>query len=531
MKQRAAYTLLLAAAAFLSSCLNTPEVVEPMEQTEILSLSEDEVVAAARAHYERYKQSTRVVGGDGEQAQWPWQAKPHAPYDLGEYEIDWSSAYTKYQYNPPRVHTDFDIIKENDFIYFPDTSNHYSGMKLRSRFVSVQTPDTIMQYIATYIPHVSYYDRYYSVRHGGGRIGLMEVNFSGNVLCTTLDGYHYAVYRVRQGEVVSESNLYANFPPREWSYETFFIIMQDFHIGVCKLSVLPEDDFAWTTEIETVIVVLEKDDDEQEESSKPRVVSYGTVYKYTPDLSKMNEYVKFYKHIGGGGSSNDEEEDDDNTSAGANGIDGKTPEEVSEDIFNNYGNLADSVKTKVNTMIAEMAEDCMGKELLLQLMEKNRSIGISYDPNTPIANHQYNPATQTHNITLKKVESEVFLHELFHVYQYITSNYNYSPASANYEIEAQMARYIYMKTSGYQHIRARIDAYKSTSVGKITIGLYEHFTQSGVWNPSNQHQAVYDRAITTLVNKARYNKVTLQKRDGFVGHQFNNINDLREKCK
>ncbi|MBR1958333.1 MAG: hypothetical protein IKA28_04980, partial [Tidjanibacter sp.] len=179
------HLFLLAAAAFLSSCLNTPEVEEPVEQTEILSLSEDEVVAAARAHYERYKQTTRIVCGDGEKPMWIWQAKPHAPYDLGEYEIDWSSAYTKYEKdenNQIRVHTDFDIIKENDFIYFLDPDDHSYGIKLRSRFVSVQTPDTIVQYIATYIPHESYYDRYYTVRHGGGRIGLTLVfTIIGNI--------------------------------------------------------------------------------------------------------------------------------------------------------------------------------------------------------------------------------------------------------------------------------------------------------------------------------------------------------------
>ena len=524
------HLFLLAATALLSSCLNTPEVEEPVEQTEILSLSEDEVVAAARAHYERYKQTTRIVGGDGEKPMWSWQAKPHAPYDLGEYEIDWSSAYTKYQYNPPKVHTDFDIIKENDFIYFPNSSNYYSGMKLRSRFVSVQTPDTIIQYIATYIPHPAYYDRYYTVRHGGGRIGLREVNFSGKVLCTTLDGYHYAVYRVWQGEITAESNLYANFPPRDWLYERFFTIMQDTHIGVCKLGEvvenagdLTEDDIARIVLIEEIVI--------NGSVTRPRIVNSGTVYKYTPDLSTMNEYVKFYRPIGGGGggSSNNDNEAGGDTSAG--GIDGKTPEEVSEDIFNNYGNLADSVKTKLNTMIAEIAEDCMGKELLSQLMEKNRSIGVSYDPNIPISNHEYNPATQTHNITLKRGEGDVLLHELFHVYQYITSNYNYSPASANYEIEAQMARYIYMKEHKYKYVQARVAEYSKTPVGPIIMALYNKIKKDGIWNFSNDIQIPYNRAVRIIINKHQTKGITLQSSaDGLVRDKFCNINNLRKNC-
>ncbi len=439
------HLFLLAAAALLSSCLNTPEVEEPVEQTEILSLSEDEVVAAARAHYERYKQTTRIVCGDGEKPMWIWQAKPHAPYDLGEYEIDWLSAYTKYEKygnNPIRIHTDFDIIKENDFIYFPDSSDYYSGMKLRSRFVSVQTPDTIIQYIATYIPHPAYYDRYYTVRHGGGRIGLREVNFSGKVLCTTLDGYHYAVYRVWQGEITAESNLYANFPPRDWLYERFFTIMQDTHIGVCRLGEMVEN-AGDLTEDEIARIVLIEEIVINGSVTRPRIVNSGTVYKYTPDLSTMNEYVKFYRHIGGGGggSSNNDNEDGGDTSAG--GIDGKTPEEVSEDIFNNYGNLADSVKTKLNTMIAEIAEDCMGKELLSQLMEESVAVGLSFsnEGNSKFY-HDSNGVVMVNN------HSEGLMHELFHAYQYNVSCQGnvatYSGLIKNFEAEAHIAAYFYM---------------------------------------------------------------------------------------
>lgn len=449
------HLFLLAAAAFLSSCLNTPEVEESVEQTEILSLSEDEVVAAARAHYERYKQTTRIVCGDGEKPMWIWQAKPHAPYDLGEYEIDWSSAYTKYQYNPPKVHTDFDIIKENDFIYFPNSSNYYSGMKLRSRFVSVQTPDTIIQYIATYIPHPAYYDRYYTVRHGGGRIGLREVNFSGKVLCTTLDGYHYAVYLVWQGEIVSESNLYANFPPRDWSYEYFFSIMRDTDIGVCRLGEvvenagdLTEDEIARIVLIEEIVI--------NGSVTRPRIVNSGTVYKYTPDLSTMNEYVKFYRPIGGGGggSSNNDNEAGGDTSAG--GIDGKTPEEVSEDIFNNYGNLADSVKTKLNTMIAEIAANCMGKQVLSRLISDNIGVGFSL---SSTGNSKYKP--ESNIIQMVNFHSEELLHELFHALQLEIKAHNSVSAMAekevNYEIEAYVATYAYMRKSRVEDVLDRKD--------------------------------------------------------------------------
>lgn len=469
------HLFLLAAAAFLSSCLNTPEVEESVEQTEILSLSEDEVVAAARAHYERYKQTTRIVGGDGEKPMWSWQAKPHAPYDLGEYEIDWSSAYTKYENNPIRVHTDFDIIKENDFIYFPNSSNYYSGMKLRSRFVSVQTPDTIIQYIATYIPHPAYYDRYYTVRHGGGRIGLREVNFSGKVLCTTLDGYHYAVYRVWQGEITAESNLYANFPPRDWLYERFFTIMQDTHIGVCKLGEVVEN-AGDLTEDEIASIVLIEEIVINGSVTRPRIVNSGTVYKYTPDLSTMNEYVKFYRPIGGGGggSSNNDDEAGGDTSAG--GIDGKTPEEVSEDIFNNYGNLADSVKTKLNTMIAEIAEDCMGKELLSSLVEGNINVRFV------VSNTGTSYTVETNTVKMQDFHSGVLLHELFHALQFKEKAggnvQKFTSAQVNHEIEAYVAYYSYLVRGG-PDMEERMSDFESGAFGKKIKEINEFITRNG----------------------------------------------------
>ena len=428
-----------------SSCLNIMEA--PVVGSEdCLNLTDEEAIAAAKAYYD--KQVSRIVCGEGDKPMWPWQAKPHAPYDLGEYEVVWESGYIKNY--PGKIHVDFDIIKEHDFIYFPDTCNHYSGMKLRSRFVSVQTPDTIVQYIATYIPHEAYYDRYYTVRHGGGSIGLLEVNFSGRELHTTLEGYHYAAYRVWQGEITKKIELYnAPIMTMRQRYEEFFNIMEGYHLGVCKLSeevvdtsTLTEDDVANVILIEEISIVAPK--------PKLRIIHFGTIYKYTPDLSSMNEYVKFYNHLGGGGggssSSNDDEEGDNNTSDGTNGIDGKTPEEVSEDIFNNYGNLADSVKTKVNTMIAEIAADCMGKELLSRLMGNNVNVkfGTSSEGNSRFG-HKTNEVIMVNNY------SEVLLHELFHAYQYnVACQKNvstYEGLIRNFEAEAYVAMYFFMDRS------------------------------------------------------------------------------------
>ena len=463
MKRLLAYLAAISIVALVASCLNTlePGVSVETEEGEVLDITNDEAIATARAHYERYKQTSRVVCGEGvDQPMWPWQAKPHAPYDLGEYEIVWSSGYTKYYSG--KVLTDFDIIKEHDFVFFPDTSDHRSGIKLRSRFVSVQSPDTTIQYIATYIPHKAYYDRYYKVRHGGGRVGLKEVNFSGWVLYTTLDGYHYAAYCVWQGDVISESNLYANFPSKDWSYEHFFSIMQDLNIGVCKLSeevtdtsTLTEDDIASIVLIEEISIVAPK--------PKLRVVHYGTIYKYTPDWSTVSSYTKFYKHPGtggGGGGGATVETLPDSGATPPNvttpSIDGRTPEEVSEDIFNNYGNLADSVKTKVNTMIAEIAENCMGKQVLSRVISDNICVGFSL---SSTGNSKYK--LESNIIQMANFHSEELLHELFHALQLEIKAHNSVSAmdekEVNYEIEAYVATYAYMRRSRVEDVLDRKD--------------------------------------------------------------------------
>ena len=89
MKRLLAYLAAISLVALVASCLNTLEPDVSAEEAvgveEVgLPRTTEEAIAAAREYYERHKEESRVVGGDGDQPLWPWQAKPHAPYDLGE---------------------------------------------------------------------------------------------------------------------------------------------------------------------------------------------------------------------------------------------------------------------------------------------------------------------------------------------------------------------------------------------------------------------------------------------------------------
>lgn len=540
-------------AALLSSCLNTLELVAPahhIPQTE--DVTHTDALLAAQQYHTQYKELlTRVVNSNlGDDPRWPWQEdlgdasspdpdtgvnNTSAPYPIGNHTIDWEHALVGE--NQYRREVIADIYKDTEFLmYFPDTLPDV-GLRLYSHFFSVEDfqLDTLNQYIATYIPDRDYLSKYENVRETRGYIGFRQSKFCGVMLYTTLTGHHVAAYRFRNGHMVGDSFLYDHTVNPTTRYNNFFTIMDGVDIGVYRATDISYDTTQWVVWRVNlwgkVIVYMYK-------KKSYGYVNPSWLYDNTvlPGIDVRELIVEpiidpLIGGGGGGGGSSDNDDDEAGGDTSAGGIDGKTPEEVSEDIFNNYGNLADSVKTKLNTMIAEIAEDCMGKELLSQLMEKNRSIGVSYDPNIPISNHEYNPDTQTHNITLKRGEGDVLLHELFHVYQYITSDYNYSPASANYEIEAQMARYIYMKEHKYKYVQARVAEYSKTPVGPIIMALYNKIKKDGIWNFSNDIQIPYNRAVRIIINKHQTKGITLQSSaDGLVRDKFCNINNLRKNC-
>ena len=182
-------------------------------------------------------------------------------------------------------------------------------------------------------------------------------------------------------------------------------------------------------------------------------------------------------------------------------------------------------------MIAEIAEDCMGKELLSKLTKYDKIITIAYDEAKRTSTHQYDPENITHTITLKQFASDALLHELFHAYQYAQCNYNYSPSSANYEIEAQIARFVYMKTHKLSTVKSRIDEFKKTTFGVTTSALYHKLHPNNYWVFNQNTQNVYNRSVQIFINKSRCLGVTLQHTDGFVRDKFNNMNELRINCK
>lgn len=526
--------------ASMMSCMNVLESsIYPNQTYAELSSDDAAVVAAAKAYHDKYAtRGARMVGGDtGENPLYPWQVNPAAPYVLGEYDVDWSSAIVKHEVG--RIWTDYEITKEIAFIQFPDTTDYYSGIELRSRFVSIQTPSEITQYIATYIPHEIYYNSYNTARLGGGRIGLRECNFSGHVLFTTLDGYHHSVYKVWQGEIVREVELYNGNIPMINRYEEFFDVMQGQLIGVCKLhSSSPEGGTITEIDGEQVVVIDPILIRPNVLTSGPIISLVGFSFLYTTKHPSIEDCSLFFKPgsgtSGGGGSSSNPDGDDDSDNDDESDYT-PTLEEAKQDaenLFTNYQDLSNGEQQSIDSMILEILSDCMGRELLNQLQEANRDITFSFDPNIKASQHSYNGSS--HSIIMKRHYSEVFLHELFHAYQTTTN----TQGSANIEIEAQLARYVYMVNHEDPYILHRLEGYLKCDLGT---GIAQLDDSINLPMSSQERESVIQNSIvklTKILNNTIHNHNSNQSEqmtplvliNQDSNKTFNNITELRKNC-
>ncbi|MBQ3071054.1 MAG: hypothetical protein IJD12_05150 [Tidjanibacter sp.] len=478
-------------AALLSSCLNTLELVAPahhIPQTE--DVTHTDALLAAQQYHTQYKELlTRVVNSNlGDDPRWPWQEdlgdtsspdpdtgvnNTSAPYPIGNHTIDWEHALVgENQYRREII---ADIYKDTEFLmYFPDTLPDV-GLRLYSHFFSVEDfqLDTLNQYIATYIPDRDYLSKYENVRETRGYIGFRQSKFCGVMLYTTLTGHHVAAYRFRNGHMIGASFLYDHTVNPTTRYNNFFTIMDGVDIGVYRATDISYDTTQWVVWRVNlwgkVIVYMYK-------KKSYGYVNPSWLYDNTvlPGIDVRELIVEpiidpLIGGGGGGGGSSDNDDDEAGGDTSAGGIDGKTPEEVSEDIFNNYGNLADSVKTKLNTMIAEIAEDCMGKELLSQLMEKSVAVGLSFsnEGNSKFY-HDSNGVVMVNN------HSEGLMHELFHAYQYNVSCQGnvatYAGLIKNFEAEAYVATYFYMNR--YAPYNSAISDRLETFINNNLIGYH-----------------------------------------------------------
>ena len=427
--------LFLLVAVMLSACVNTLELAVP-KSSERAGVTHEGAVANAKAYFD-----THFGFNTRSNDQTP---TPDAPYVVGNLVPDWESGVTVA--SERKSYTDFAMQKDYRYFLLPDEelAEQTQAVELYSRFVSVEdvVDGTMSQYVATYIPDEAYLKSYGALAQDYGINCAEWYDFSGVVLYTLPHGHHVAAYRYEEGELLAGSFLYDTAQTTEQNIADFVSVMEGMRVSIEEQQEGTRSDVLYGGTIEEIVIVYD--------TGFP-IIIIDTTDTWENGNRLIEPFDNFHIVLGGGGgtTTTEEEEEED------------FEKELVEDLFDT-SNLTDEQVEEVGKMLMEIIQDCMGEELYRQLKTMYKKSGdiltIIYDPNNTedsmIAyGDSFNSSdefAQTLTINLFDTTSDVLLHELFHAYQIFCANTGeeFGMATANYEIEAQLAKYLYGLRNG-----------------------------------------------------------------------------------
>ena len=514
---------LLCMAVLLSSCVNTLELVAPRGEGRVMS--HEVAVADAKAYFDtHFGQNTR----SNDQA-----PTEEAPYAVGNLVPDWESGVT--MADNERAYTDFAIQKDyRFFLALEDEEQRICGLELYSRLASVVDfeLDGMNQYVATYIPDISFLSCYdYFVEEG--LLTCEHIDwFTGVVLYTNLWGYHVAAYKYYDGVLVDSSFLNDTAQTEEENLADFMRVMKGIALFVAPTSegtrAIVADDISGGQ-----IIYYYNDSGELVWSycqidgivaTRPTLKPITLVGDDFVDVRtiKNDTIAPIVPSGGGGGSTTSTEKEE------------PTGEEIAEDLFDT-SNLEEPEKAAVADMLEEIYADCMGKALLDSLIanESNIQYATSYPDNYDIPEELINTSAYIYDQDMLVYRGEgvdVLLHELFHTYQYrmINSEETFEASNAKLEIEAQIARTLFavrLKDKGEQ---SYYNALNETRLGFAFVYLTNHYIshtaelQSSV---NSKYTKLYDYIGTYLSDHLGYNYVS-----GDVSYDYELLTAISKNC-
>ena len=407
-------------------------------------MSHEVAVADAKAYFDtHFGQNTRSNN------QAPTE---EAPYVVGNLVPDWESGVT--MADNERAYTDFAIQKAyRFFLALEDEEGQVCGLELYSRLASVVDFELegMNQYVATYIPDISFLSCYdYFVEEE--LLTCEHIDwFTGVVLYTNLWGYHVAAYKYYDGVLVDSSFLNDASKTEEENLADFMRVMKGVALFVAPTSegtraIVAEDisggqiiyyydesgELVWSyCQIDGIVATrptLKPISIPGEDIVDVRTIKNDTIAPIVPSGGG-----------GGSGSTSTEKEE-------------PTGEDMAEKIFENYDSLSPEEKEELKNAMQQIIEDCMGK-MLTNALKNNKfqpHYTTSYPDNFDIPEELINTSAYIYDqgmIVYRGEGADALLHELFHAYQYlmVNSEEEFDVAKANYEIEAQIARINYYK--------------------------------------------------------------------------------------
>lgn len=213
-----------------------------------------------------------------------------------------------------------------------------------------------------------------------------------------------------------------------------------------------------------------------------------------------------------------------------------TPEETAKKaapeatkIFDPKSKLLDKDWEKIERLIEKIMIDCMGGNLYNGLFDYLGGKTFKIQLDAKVSGSSFSGST----ITLNSMESNKLFHEMFHAYQaYGETLITYNNATANLEVEANIAQYRYLSKLSIPDSPDWNDVYVHTSFGKKITDLSERLDPNGKLPPnskSNEFRQAFSNAAqeTELLNPFKY--YFDASRDN--SKNTANIQNLTKNCK
>lgn len=487
----------------LSACVNSLELATPNGRNR--SQDREQAIREAVAYFDNHR-ALLTRSAEAEPSE-------EVPFVAGDIVVDWESAVTVA--NEEKRYTDFTMRKDNRFyLLLEQEGEQMEAVELYSRFASVEDfgLDTMNQYVATYIPDVDYLQTYRNVAHEEGINCEEWYEFSGVVMYTMLSGHYVAAYRYDGGTLTERAFLYDREQTDEENIADFCAVMEGLTLGVAV------EQGGTRTDIDPMLFGGWGDDIIETAYTK----DYSDHFYKAPipeDYEVVEPEWENREGTGGGGGGPAEEEEEE--------LDAK---KFAKRIVKNSLSPSDSIQ--LHTMLEEIMKDCMGKTLLQNIYDNGVQISINFDSSSKNSRYYFCDDYTESYIVLQNNHSEGLVHELFHFYQHITSGNNmFNSALANFEVEANIASYMYMDRSLNIEVYRRQNRFKNRIIGTQVITLQSMiFDNTSFLEFNTEKEDYFHRLfIATATSYGNMNNCTVDVKQPVKDH-LKNLQKITINC-
>lgn len=187
----------------------------------------------------------------------------------------------------------------------------------------------------------------------------------------------------------------------------------------------------------------------------------------------------------------------------------------------------------LDIMLNEILDDCMGESLYNEIKKRLNGDKMAIRIVDGI-DSGYNWNTYTLSLNVNKLESNVFFHELMHLYQTLQeTTSSFENALMNREIEAHYAQYLFLRKQSIWEENYE-DIYKRSQRGRAIINLEIFIDKRGSLKDGTLAELaecfISENVVSVFRMNEAYKNYSFDLNSGVL-QVFSNINVLTQNCK